>query len=320
MEREREPETKLEEKPEMEFRMEQDMDHNTGYDTDDMMEYEMAQLLELTKQLSEQYTSKDTSSITYETAGMLMEAVLYCIREDRYREESAEQGIQAPAEQGAPDAAAAFARGRKAVLGKVNRARGIYGMLINGFEDYGCINYRDTITRGMPGFFAKYDAKYCPQDHILTLDYPVIGGNVIKRGEHTLFGIDLIYEYLKGIWSEKQFMAHFGRQEIINLMQSLYGEYESLYLDNLCEPVLLNAAGCLIAQKPVLTLEVGRDGLCLLENYFENCTPAQIAAKLQPYILALTENTEWFLQTPALYAPFIKNALEHKSLDKIFQI
>lgn len=320
MEREKEPETKLEEKPEKEFRMEQDMDHNTGYDTDDMMEYEMAQLLELTKQLSKQYTSKDTSSITYETAGMLMDAVLYCIREDRYREGSAAQGIQAPAEQGAPDAAAAFIRGRKAVLGKVNRARGIYGMLIDGFEDYGCINYRDTITRGMPGFFAKYDAKYCPQDHILTLDYPVIGGNVIKRGEHTLCGIDLIYEYLKGIWSEKQFMAHFGRQEIINLMQSLYGEYESLYLDNLCEPVLLNAAGCLIAQKPVLTLEVGREGLCLLENYFENCTTAQIAAKLQPYILALTENIEWFRQTPALYAPFIKNALEHKSLDKIFQI
>lgn len=47
------------------------------------MEYEMAQLLELTKQLSEQYTSKDSSSVTYETAGMLMEAVLYCIQEDR---------------------------------------------------------------------------------------------------------------------------------------------------------------------------------------------------------------------------------------------
>lgn len=284
------------------------------------MEYEMAQLLELTKQLTEQYTSKDMSSITYETAGMLMEAVLYCIREDRYRQESALPGRQIPAEQGILDAAAAYSRGYKAVLGKVNRARGIYGMLINGFEDYGCINYRDTITRGMPGFFVKYDAKYCPQDHILTLDYPVIGGNFIKRGEHTLCGIDLIYEYLKGIWSEKQFMAHFGRQEIINLMHSLYGEYESLYLDNLCEPVLLNAAGCLIAKKPVQTLEVGRDGLCLLENYFENCTTAQIAAKLQPYILALTENTEWFRQTPTLYAPSIENAIKHKNLESLFQI
>ena len=284
------------------------------------MEYEMAQLLELTRQLSEQYTSKDTSSITYETAGMLMEAVLYCIREDRNREESALSERQMPAEQGIMDAAAAYTRGYKAVLGKVNRARGLYGMLINGFEDYGCINYRDTITRGIPGFFVKYDAKYRPQDHILTLDYPVIGGNAIKRGELPLCGIDLIYEYLKGIWSEKRFLAHFGRQEIINLMHSLYGEYESLYLDNLCEPVLLNAAGCLIAQKPVQALEVGRDGLCILENYFKNCTTAQIAAKLQPCILALTENTEWFRHTPALYAPSIKNAIKHKNLESLFQI
>lgn len=284
------------------------------------MEYEMAQLLELTKQLSEQYTSKDSSSVTYETAGMLMEAVLYCIQEDRYREESAVLERQMPAEREIPAAVTAYGRGYKAVLRKVNYARGLYEMMISDFEDYGCINYRDTITKGIPGFFVKYDAKYRPQDHILTLDYPVIGGNAIRKGEHALCGIDLIYEYLKGIWSEKRFMAHFERQEIINMMHSLFGEYESLYLDNLCEPVLLNAAGCLIAQKPVKTLEVGRDGLCILENYFENCTAAQIAAKLKPCIAALTENAEWFRKIPILCAPYIENAVKNKNLEKIFQI
>lgn len=45
------------------------------------MEYEIEELVPIVATLAEKYTSKESSSITYEKAQQLMEAVLYCIRE-----------------------------------------------------------------------------------------------------------------------------------------------------------------------------------------------------------------------------------------------
>ena len=45
------------------------------------MNYQIEQLLPLAAELADRYTSKESSSVTYETAGALMEAVLYCMKE-----------------------------------------------------------------------------------------------------------------------------------------------------------------------------------------------------------------------------------------------
>ena len=45
------------------------------------MEYEIEELVPIVATLAEKYTSKESSSITYEKAQQLMEAVLYCICE-----------------------------------------------------------------------------------------------------------------------------------------------------------------------------------------------------------------------------------------------
>ena len=44
-----------------------------------VMEYRLEELLPAAAGLTEKYTSKESSSVTYETAQMLMEAVIYCI-------------------------------------------------------------------------------------------------------------------------------------------------------------------------------------------------------------------------------------------------
>ena len=43
--------------------------------------YEMEELVPLVAKLSEKYTSKESTSVSYETARQLMEAVMYCINE-----------------------------------------------------------------------------------------------------------------------------------------------------------------------------------------------------------------------------------------------
>ena len=45
------------------------------------MDYEMEELIPLVKELCDRYTGKESTSVTYEAAQQLMEAVLYCIHE-----------------------------------------------------------------------------------------------------------------------------------------------------------------------------------------------------------------------------------------------
>ena len=57
----------------------------------------------------------------------------------------------------------------------------------------------------MPAFFIAYDARFRPQDHLLTLDYPTV--NIHRE----MCGIDVIYQYLCDIVVEKNFLECFAK-------------------------------------------------------------------------------------------------------------
>ena len=48
--------------------------------------YEMEELVPIVAELAQKYTSFESTSVTYERAEQLMEAVLYCIREAQRRD------------------------------------------------------------------------------------------------------------------------------------------------------------------------------------------------------------------------------------------
>lgn len=202
------------------------------------MEYRMEQLIPIVAELTERYTSKESSSVSYETAQSLMEAVLYCM-DECIREG---QAVMDPAH--LPEESALYRRGAGLVIQKTYKAKQIYEAILPSFEDYGCINYRDTILKGIPEFFVRYDPVFFPARHLLTLDYPLLNGNP------KLLGIDLILEYLKGIWIEMRFLDTFDPNFVRNLLEQESHEYGELYLDNLCSPVLLHAAVRSITGRP----------------------------------------------------------------------
>ncbi len=112
------------------------------------MEYQMEELLPLVTALTEKFTSKESSSVTYETAQMLMEAVLFA-----YKNMRRSQG-KACWQKRAAGAEEAYRLGYERVVHKVILAREVYDSIIEDFRDYGCVNYRNTIIEGMPRFFS----------------------------------------------------------------------------------------------------------------------------------------------------------------------
>lgn len=200
--------------------------------------YTMEELVPVVKTLTEKYTGKESTSVTYETAERLMGAVIFCINE--YHQETV---APIPSREVAGNelwygekrlpADEAYDKGYQAVINKVFKAKAMYEGLISDFRWYGNQALYDTIITGMPAFFLHYDARFYPQNHILTLDYPVL------RQIDRLYGVDVIYEYLQNILLEQRFLSGFSPDKVEEILFQYHADYKELFL-NLPE-VVMNA-------------------------------------------------------------------------------
>ncbi|NLL79733.1 MAG: hypothetical protein GX234_08095 [Clostridiales bacterium] len=230
--------------------------------------FKMEDLLPLAAELTEKYTSRESSSVTYETAEMLMEAVCYCMREElisdnpwkmptwfneasKRNEEEKGLGIM---EESKEDARKIYKKGYQKVVDKVLCTKEKYERLIAEFEDFGCKNYRDTVLKGLPGFFLYYDPKFSPQNHILTLDYPDLYMSISKY-----CGVDLIYEYVQNLEYEKKFLTAFDRQAVAELLEEICEDYSNIFMGNICYEVLFRSIECFLADRSCLSLRVSEE-------------------------------------------------------------
>ena len=276
------------------------------------MEYQLEELLPLTARLAEKYTSKESSSVTYETAQMLMEAVLYCVRECR---DTSEYTLVSEHTVKAEDA---YRIGYDRVVEKTRKAKEIYDKLIKDFCDYGCSNYRETILKGMPAFFIAYDARFRPQDHLLTLDYPTV--NIHRE----MCGIDVIYQYLCDIVVEKDFLECFPQQAVRQLLERVQSGNSTGYMGNLSELVLVTAFGCMITDRQLSQLRLFSQDIEAAEQYFRGDDLQGTEGKLRMLLRVLAEKSGrqiWVSYFDSLcheYAVRIQNGIEYGNLETVF--
>lgn len=281
------------------------------------MQYEPEDLLPVVGKLAKKYTSAESSSIPYEVASMLMEAVIYCINEFEQTNEMSNLpvGEQLLVEQ-------VYQEGYQSVINKVKLAKDIYHNIIKDFEDYGCHNYKDTIVKGMSGFFVRYDAQFNPQNHILTLDYPTLTMSFEKCG------IDIIYDYLTAIEIEKHVLDLFDTQAIISLLKRIQPDYKSIYLDNICYPVLLVAIGCAIVDKSIVDLSISAQDCLDIKFYFEGDSFDKVELKIRSILSLILKKlsngmknskiNDYFLPISHEYAARIWVCLQEGTLEHLF--
>lgn len=253
------------------------------------MEYQVEELVKMTADLMEKYTSKESSSITYETAEMLMQAVIYTIEENFQTKEDplVSTGTQV-------DLLHLYKRGRERIGEKVIKAKEYYEELLEGFEDYGCENYKSTILYGMPSFFLRYDEKFQPQNHILMLDYP----QMVEKPE--LSGVDRIDWYLKGILQEKKFMENLSANVIKEVLGMVVPEYETLYMDNICERILQQMVGRVISGHVKESLLLEKEEYERIYAFFKEAAQEEVEGKVAKIIQQIARymkvDEKYFLQ------------------------
>lgn len=279
-----------------------------------MAEYKMEELLPIVGQLAEKYTGYEHTSITYEKAEQLMEAVLYCIEEMKTSRENAVDTMAKL------DAQQAYEIGKNCVEEKVKTSLKMYNEIISQFEDYGNVCLGDTVRKGLPQFFKWYDVQFQPQNTILTLDYPVL------RDISQYVGIDKIYCYLCCIRIEQKFLRTFPENFVKGVLLHYNCDYINM-TENLCEILLETFLGCALIRKTVAetNFEFSAKEYSRLETLLLQCDLDSIKKNLkeitQIWINQYYENDKelfcYFLAPLDGIAIRLRNAAENHVLDKI---
>ncbi len=197
-------------------------------------EYEMEELVPIVAALSEKYTSKESTSVSYETARQLMEAVMYCINECASDQTLVSSQRLSVAE--------AYQYGYEVLIEKVKRTQAAYNEMIVDFCGYGNRNYEATVQKAIPGFFLYYDAQFAPQETIITMDYPTICPVSGKCG------IDAIETYVRYISYEQKFMGAFQRQYVYEVLERDQADHKNGF-DNICRVILRHVFDHLLIKK-----------------------------------------------------------------------
>lgn len=305
------------------------------------MDYKIEELLPILEKLTFQYTSGDSTSITYETARNLMEAIIYCI--DKYYQEitsmqfdnnefykaecdkndyEKKEGKFIVEIKEKVEAEIAYKLGLDAVIGKVLKAKELYNEILEDFRNFGCRILEDTILDGIPVFFLRYDPKFKPQDHLLTLDYPTV------RTINGLCGIDAVYLYLQHIKIENNFLKAFANQEVEQLLERVMPDYKKLYYDNIAYAVLIAMVGCMIANKSVGKLHLTDKDLLVIEKYFKDDNVESASKKITALFTIAFKNVfhddgemeRYFYCLGNDYAVRILNGIKCNSLHNIFYV
>lgn len=191
--------------------------------------FDMEDLLPIVARLTDEYTSKESSSVTFERARKLMEAVMYVMAHFETRTTSLMGQNNLSAEE-------VYKLGYEAVLLKVDTVKEKYKKLKTFFDGYNNRNYKETVEKAIPGFFKYYDPKFAPMDNIITMDYPVFKLNM------NLEGIDMISQYIDAIWNEQVYLQAFPREYVISKLKEFHPKYEREFI-NLKEIFLMQLRG-----------------------------------------------------------------------------
>lgn len=108
------------------------------------MDYEMEELFPIVTKLARKYAGFESTSLSYEKARMLMEAVIYCL-DEYWSQASGTVSRDLSAEE-------QYALGAELVLEKAGRIREMHNEMSASFEDYGVKCLRDRCKRAFRNF------------------------------------------------------------------------------------------------------------------------------------------------------------------------
>lgn len=276
------------------------------------MDYQMEELFPIVSELAQKYAGYESTSITYEKAQSLMEAVLFCLSE--YNGSATDSLVQRDI-----SVKEQYSIGAKLLSEKVENIRKIFNEVSFQFEDFGVKCLYDTVQKGIPQFLKWYDIKFCPQNTILTLDYPLL------IDCSSLTGADAVYKYIRAIQTEQIFLGKFDRNYVMLVLEKYNSEYSDM-IENICSIVLTNIIGHIAIKKPFNDIDFLYEEYLQLSKIFagksipdiENVVKDLIKKIVSQFYENDMDMLEYLCYETNNIAVRIYTANQHEQLSKIF--
>lgn len=276
------------------------------------MDGQMEELLPIVSELAQEYAGYESTSITYEKAQSLMEAVLFCLNEYNNSDTSSlVQGNISVKEQ--------YNIGAGLLSEKVENIRNIFNEISFQFEDYGVKCLYDTVQKGIPQFLKWYDIKFCPQNTILTLDYPLL------IDCSSLAGADAVYKYIRAIQTEQIFLGRLDRNYVRLILEKYNPEYQNM-IENICSIVLTNIIGHIAIKKSFHEIEFLNEEYLQLSKLFAGKSISDTENVIKPLIQKIvnqfyegeTDMLEYLCHETNNIAVRIYTANQYEQLNRVF--
>ena len=276
------------------------------------MDYRMEELIPIVADLAKQYAGCDSTSITYENAQEFMQGVIFCLDEYWNSEPNhlCKRDISVMEQ---------YQTGAQLVLEKVKNVLNIFNEMSAYFDDYNVICLHDTVQKGIPEFLKWYDAKFFPQNTILTLDYPILENIQCK------YGVDAVYVFMRSVQTEQKFLSLFDRNYVISILKQMVPEYEHM-IENIASIVLMNTIGHIALGKSLRGFGFQEEEYQKLSDIFSLNSLAETECLLKKMVYRVLQEMgasdsqiyDYLCKDVKNIAVRIEYAVKYHTLDKIF--
>ena len=265
---------------------------------------------------ADKYTNGESSSITSEKANELLTSVMYVI--GLHLKLTYKVPEQAVEHIKANTVKSVFESGLATIERRMEFAKHLHKLIASRLFETPNIFYRSTAIDGINGFFKLYRPQFAAHEIHITADYPLCSGMP------ELDGIEFIEQYLLRLECENAFCTLFSPDDVHRLMLSLSKDYTSCPV-NIFEPVLLCVLGLTLLGANPMHLNLTPKSIDRLYCIFNGKTRDSIIHILKKALAMLSEkiNLPRRVKKYAAFcipklAPAIENALNTKSIDKVF--
>ena len=275
----------------------------------------LPRLWELLGKQTERYTSKDSTSVTIETAQELLASLWYTI-------------TMALDETGTPysvllsDELMPFVRQGQTILqDKLEATKKLWEAVCRTSPEIQNFYYTDTL-RGIGDYLKRYDLFYFAHRKPPLIDYPLLNATC-----ETIQGLTYTEQYLKGMLAENMLIHSFENDAVVCVLQTVTPDYREYYL-NLCEQPLTNALGLALIDRDVRTLLLGPEEHTKITEVIQNRSNEELRDIFHFAAISLCEQMriadkwiiEYIINFSDTVLPRIEAALESMDLSHIFML
>ncbi len=213
------------------------------------------------------YTVGDSSSVPIETAQELLHSMVFTINLALKEKGLAYSSLLSL------DIEETLALGLEVIKRKIEEGKALLEAVCLSAPEIDNISYWDTY-KGIQFFFKKYNSLFIAHQIPCDIDY-----QLCHPVSESFLGIEYINEYLRHVSIENSILKLFDSTLVTSLLKRCYTDYVDLPV-NLCEPVIINAAGLIFIDKSPFALNFSSTDIAVIISKLSQMTETESLAAL----------------------------------------